>query len=509
MSASGYALPPFIIFEKSYPSGPYGRLGPDNALYGTSPNGYMDAELFRNWIDKLFVPRTHHIPKPLLLILDGHGSHMDINMIDSLVEQDIHLFCLPPHTTNILQPLDVAIFKPLKTYFSKLTDFATLASLGEKNRVTICKKNFTAIFKQAYNEKLNVALIQTGFRKCGISPFNPDAIDKKRLMPSDVTIKTGTLASSVPSEDSSDDIRLNITPVTERSTVSVDDNPFPSLPGAAPSVPLVDLSGNACSSTPNQRKKPNPLLSVIPASLVDSLIIPKTPEKKERNIRVVTKARVLTSNEQRKLFREKVENKKAEEEAKKKRKLERERKKKEKEQNVRQTSTKKENRPPGKRMIQPRKKKKVQQESEEELDVESETEEEIVLSSDESDGNKKEQNAPETPIQQESQRPTRNKAKKVQQESDKELESDSETEDIVLSSDESECESDSDDDFNIETHCFICQRKNPPKELLTKGKINWIGCDAAEHWVHDVCSRASTEELKAESFVCFRCKTLE
>ena len=160
VSASGYALPPFIIFETSFPSGPYARLGQRNSLYATSPNGYMDIELFIKWIDKVFVPSTQHIKKPILLILDGHGSHMDIGMIDFLVQHDIHLYCFPPHTTNILQPLDVAIFKPLKAYFSKLTDFVTFASLGERDKVTICKKNFTAIFNQAYTEKMNVALIQ-------------------------------------------------------------------------------------------------------------------------------------------------------------------------------------------------------------------------------------------------------------------------------------------------------------------------------------------------------------
>ena len=46
LSASGFILPPFLIFEQSFPSGPYARSGPDNALYAVSPNRYMDAELF-------------------------------------------------------------------------------------------------------------------------------------------------------------------------------------------------------------------------------------------------------------------------------------------------------------------------------------------------------------------------------------------------------------------------------------------------------------------------------
>ena len=71
---------------------------------------------------------------------------MNIDMINLLAENDVHLYCLPPHTTNILQPCDVAIFCLLKAYFSHLTDMVKLASLGMTNHVHIFKKNLSAIF---------------------------------------------------------------------------------------------------------------------------------------------------------------------------------------------------------------------------------------------------------------------------------------------------------------------------------------------------------------------------
>ena len=44
-SAAGQKLPPFIIFERSFPSSAYSTHGPENAVYAKSPKGYMD-ELF-------------------------------------------------------------------------------------------------------------------------------------------------------------------------------------------------------------------------------------------------------------------------------------------------------------------------------------------------------------------------------------------------------------------------------------------------------------------------------
>ena len=148
VSVSGYIMPPHIIFSQSYPSGPYARDGPDGALYSISDNGYMDSELFYGFISKLFIPHTNRIPGPKLLILDGHGSHLNIDIINLCRENNIHLYCLPPHTTHIFQPLDVVIFWPVKAHFNKITQHLKLATLGSSNPINCCKTNFTRIFKE-------------------------------------------------------------------------------------------------------------------------------------------------------------------------------------------------------------------------------------------------------------------------------------------------------------------------------------------------------------------------
>ena len=121
VSASGLILPPHIIFQQSFPSGPYGRDGSDGALYSISPNGDMDSELFNGFLNKLFIPQTQHIKGPKLFILDGHGSHLSIDLIDLCRRSNIHMYCLPPHTSHVFQRLDVAIFQLLKAHFNWIT----------------------------------------------------------------------------------------------------------------------------------------------------------------------------------------------------------------------------------------------------------------------------------------------------------------------------------------------------------------------------------------------------
>ena len=50
------------------------------------------------------------MPRP---ILDDHASHISVDVIETRIS-GVHMLCLPAHTSHILQPLDVGVFKSLK-----------------------------------------------------------------------------------------------------------------------------------------------------------------------------------------------------------------------------------------------------------------------------------------------------------------------------------------------------------------------------------------------------------
>ena len=118
-SAAGIAHPPMIIYSKFFPGGNYRFDGPDDALYARSESGWIDSELFLLWMKKVFL-RHCGSQRPIILFVDGHVSHITLNVIDLARENDVILFCLPPHTTHALQPLDVSFFRSLKSNFSKV-----------------------------------------------------------------------------------------------------------------------------------------------------------------------------------------------------------------------------------------------------------------------------------------------------------------------------------------------------------------------------------------------------
>ena len=75
------------------------------AIFGHSTNGWMDADLFKKWLEELFIPEIDkaQIPKPVLLIIDGAKCHISLP-ISELCDKNIILYTLLLNVTHLIQP---------------------------------------------------------------------------------------------------------------------------------------------------------------------------------------------------------------------------------------------------------------------------------------------------------------------------------------------------------------------------------------------------------------------
>ena len=80
----------------------------------------MENETFEDWFTNLFVAETKELEGPKLLLLDGHKSHLTWDVIQTALANNITIICLPPHSTNHLQPLDKAVFVAVKNSWRKI-----------------------------------------------------------------------------------------------------------------------------------------------------------------------------------------------------------------------------------------------------------------------------------------------------------------------------------------------------------------------------------------------------
>lgn len=175
VSASGQIIPPFIIFSKRLPSQSFLAEGPKDALYGVSEKGHMDGELFSMWL-KHFVK---HAPaeRPLLLFMDQHETHVSKASVDICRAHGVEMVCLPAKTSHLLQPLDVAVFAPLKTAFSQLASRMGLV----RGDLVVGKSHLPAVLKSAQLKAVTLSNIKSGFRKTGLFPLNRMAVDSSKV----------------------------------------------------------------------------------------------------------------------------------------------------------------------------------------------------------------------------------------------------------------------------------------------------------------------------------------
>ena len=72
-----------------------------------------------------------------------------------------------------------------KNHFSNITDFIILAGVTQNQNIQINKTNFPIVFKEDYEKSMTMSTIKSGFHATCIYPFNPNAILKDCLMPSE------------------------------------------------------------------------------------------------------------------------------------------------------------------------------------------------------------------------------------------------------------------------------------------------------------------------------------
>lgn len=170
-SAAGRCIPPLVIFRRKALNDALIEGEVPNTMYGLSNRGWIDAELFHDWFKHHFLLHAPQI-RPLLLLLDGHSSHYHPGTIELAALQKVVLFCLPPSTTHLLQPLDKGVFGPLKSYWSQECQEFLRKHPGQ----VVTEYSFMKIFYQAFSRAMSLNNIVSAFRTTGVYPFNPSAV---------------------------------------------------------------------------------------------------------------------------------------------------------------------------------------------------------------------------------------------------------------------------------------------------------------------------------------------
>lgn len=147
------------------------RNGPPNCRYNFSESGWMETSHFVEWFETIFINFANQIDGPKLLIFDGHSSHISIQLIELARNNNIHLICLPAHSSHVLQPLDVCVYKPVKTKWKEL-----LNDYYSSGNNIVSKEDFPQLLEKVRSQVLSRTVAVSGFENTGIYPLNPSKL---------------------------------------------------------------------------------------------------------------------------------------------------------------------------------------------------------------------------------------------------------------------------------------------------------------------------------------------
>ena len=148
-------------------------------VVGKSEKGYITFETlfeyicneFYNWLV------NNNIERPVIVFSDWHETRNNYYLVNKMNELGIIMVGLLPNTTHLCQPLDVSVFRPLKANWAR-----AVREFEDRNPGQIVSQtNFAQVAIPLYYNTVSVTHIRSGFRKCGLYPWNPDAPDYTKL----------------------------------------------------------------------------------------------------------------------------------------------------------------------------------------------------------------------------------------------------------------------------------------------------------------------------------------
>ena len=225
----------------------------------------MTTEIFSEWFKKFCAQVSE---RPLLLIYDGHLSHVSVDLMETANAKDITLVKLPPHVTDTLQPLDVCGFGPLKrAWMDELNSRVNV--LGPKE--TISKATFVDLLCKIWHKGLTKENMRSGFKSTGIYPLDrtkypTSRFDARLLKRFNQWVALGKpddcmeeLAASINTPTKLKTPERN-TPVAEtRNTPIADDNGGEIETALAVSTPVAQTEPSLCSECESVGPKPPPI----------------------------------------------------------------------------------------------------------------------------------------------------------------------------------------------------------------------------------------------------------
>lgn len=213
MSATGSYVPPAFIFPRKKMKGHLLNNAPPGSIGMVSDSGFINTNLFLEYLSHFKDNVQPTKENPVLLILDNHSSHLSLAAVNFCRKNGIYLLTLPPHSSHKMQPLDRGFFGPLKTKFAYECDKWLSSNPGR----VIGQTEVAQLVNEAFKKVATVNNATSGFKTSGVWPIDREIFSEEDFAAASVT------DINLPSTSSEKNSSQNIT-ATISSTLSTSES---------------------------------------------------------------------------------------------------------------------------------------------------------------------------------------------------------------------------------------------------------------------------------------------
>ena len=135
-------------------------------------------------------------------------------MINIAEENGLNSLTFPPHCSHRLQPLDICLFGPFKTFYYRFCDSWMMSNSGQLISIYEVAELAGSAFVKAFNPEN----ITSAFKISGIFPYNSDIFTDDMFLPASVT---DILSSNV--DNNQQIVNSNTLPAAHSSSNLIDE----------------------------------------------------------------------------------------------------------------------------------------------------------------------------------------------------------------------------------------------------------------------------------------------
>ena len=244
VNAHGSCLPPAMVFPRVNFKSYMINGAPPGTLGLAAQSGWMNSELFLDVMMHFIKCTSSSKENPSVLIYDNHESHLSLPVLDMAKENGVTILTLHPHCSHKMQPLDVSIFGPFKTYYTAAMDSMMMTKPG----IPITIYDIAKLVNTAHQRAMTPSNIISGFKKTGIFPYDDEIFQHDDFLASYVTDRPNPSRSTEQQNETDSEVvsevAVNSSPLlnlqappslaTPNVTASTEPLAMTSIPGSAP-----------------------------------------------------------------------------------------------------------------------------------------------------------------------------------------------------------------------------------------------------------------------------------